>query len=182
MTLDELWELFPVFLVPYDEKWKEYYNEIETEIKAVLSGVKVYRISHIGSTAVKKIQAKNIVDVLVEMDSDIEEAAKLLEKSGSITMSSGEKRISLNKGYTKDGFAKKVYHIHLRCRGDNDELYFRDYLNEHAETAKEYEALKKSLAEKFRRDRDGYTEAKTEFISRMTARAPRAEARNGNKK
>ena len=31
------------------------------------------------------------------------------------------------------GFADKVYHIHLRYAGDNNELYFRDYLNEQAE-------------------------------------------------
>jgi hypothetical protein len=41
----------------------------------------------------------------------------------------GEK-ISLNFGYTKDGFAEKVYHVHLRLVGDDDGLYFRDYLNE----------------------------------------------------
>ena len=41
----------------------------------------------------------------------------------------GEK-ISLNLGYMKDGFAEKVYHVHLRLVGDDDGLYFRDYLNE----------------------------------------------------
>jgi len=46
-------------------------------------------------------------------------------------MSDESRRITLNKGYTKDGFADKVYHVHLRYTGDNDELYFRDYLNEH---------------------------------------------------
>ena len=39
----------------------------------------------------------------------------------------------------------KVYHIHLRYTGDNDELYFRDCLNEHPQVAEEYEALKLEL-------------------------------------
>ena len=41
----------------------------------------------------------------------------------------------INKGYTKDGFTDKVYHINLRYTGENDELYFRDYLNEHTQIA-----------------------------------------------
>ena len=28
MTLAELWELFPIFLVQHDDKWKNYYKEI----------------------------------------------------------------------------------------------------------------------------------------------------------
>ena len=29
MTLEELWELFPIFPVPHNDKWSEYYDEIE---------------------------------------------------------------------------------------------------------------------------------------------------------
>lgn len=29
MTLEELWELFPIFLVAHDDRWNEYFNEIE---------------------------------------------------------------------------------------------------------------------------------------------------------
>jgi GrpB-like predicted nucleotidyltransferase (UPF0157 family) len=64
-----------------------------------------------------------------------------------------------------------VYHIHLRYAGDNDELYFRDYLNEHPAVAKEYEALKLRLWKQFEHNRNAYTEAKTEFITKWTAEA-----------
>lgn len=76
--------------------------------------------------------------------------------------------ISLNKGYTENGFAEKVFHIHLRYIGNNNELYFRDYLNEYPEIAKEYENLKLNLWKKFKHNRDAYTEAKTEFIIKYT--------------
>ena len=33
MTLEELWDLFPVFLVQHDDRWNEYYKEIEATIK-----------------------------------------------------------------------------------------------------------------------------------------------------
>ena len=173
MTLEELWELFPIFLVPYDVKWNEYYAEIEDSIKRLLSDYPVYRISHIGSTAIQGIWAKNIVDVLVEIPQkvDMKEISRILEQNGFIIMSSEANRISLNKGYAKNGFADKVYHIHLRYAGDNAELYFRDYLNEHSEVAKEYETLKLRLWKQYEHNRDAYTDAKTEFIYKWTAEA-----------
>ncbi len=71
--------------------------------------------------------------------SDIKTVADVIERGGFILMSSEPNRVSFNKGYTIDGFADKIYHIHLRYLGDNNELYFRDYLNEYPEVAKEYE-------------------------------------------
>jgi len=97
--------------------------------------------------------------------------AKLLEKNGLVRMSTETERISFNIGYTKEGFADKVYHIHLRYTGDNDELFFRDYLNEHPGVAKEYEALKLKLWKKYEHNRDGYTDAKTDFIHKWTSEA-----------
>lgn len=32
MTLEELWDLFPIFLVQHDDKWNEYYKEIELKL------------------------------------------------------------------------------------------------------------------------------------------------------
>ena len=102
---------------------------------------------------------------------DMKEMAQMLKQNGFIIMTSGEKRISLNKWYTKDGFADKVYHIHLRYAGDNDELYFRDYLNGHPALAKEYEALKLRLLKQYEHNRDAYTDAKTDYISKWTEKA-----------
>lgn len=69
--------------------------------------------------------------VKVATGSDMEKIVLVIEKNGVIRMSSMESRISFNRGYTENGFAEKVYHVHLRYFGDNDELYFRDYLNGH---------------------------------------------------
>ena len=179
MTLEELWDLFPIFLVAHDDRWKDYYNEIEKTLTGLLSDQPVVRISHIGSTTIQGIWAKNIVDVMVEISetADMEKSAHILEQNGFIKMSSEANRISLNKGYTKEGFADKVYHIHLRYAGDNDELYFRDYLNEHPDVAKEYETLKLQLWKQYEHNRDAYTDAKTDFIRKWTTEA-RKEYRN----
>ena len=83
-------------------------------------------------------------------------------------MSEDLNRISMNKGYTDQGFADRVFHLHLRIKGDNDELYFRDYLRENEDIAKEYESLKLSLWRRFEHNRDGYTDAKTDFIKKYS--------------
>ena len=178
MTLEELWELFPIFLVEHDGAWCRQYEAIEVRLTGLLSDCGVVRISHIGSTAVNDIWAKDIVDVMVELASTpgLDKAAERLVHSGFTMMSNGGERISLNLGYTKDGFAEKVYHVHLRYAGDNDELYFRDYLNAHPQVTREYEALKLRLWKEYEHDRDAYTEAKTEFIQAVTAKARREYA------
>ncbi len=173
MSLEELWELFPIVLVAHNDKWDMFYDEIESFLKTELAGYPIERVSHIGSTAISGIWAKDIVDVLIEVSkySDINNTAKAIEKAGFIRMSTETDRISFNRGYTKDGFAEKVYHLHLRYAGDNDELYFRDYLNDHPDIAKEYEQLKVDLWRQYRHNRDAYTEGKTKFVLLHTANA-----------
>lgn len=77
-------------------------------------------------------------------------------------------RCSFNKGYTPKGYGKRVFHLHLRRFNDNDELYFRDYLNEYPMLAREYEAIKLALCRQFRYDRDEYTKGKTLFVHEYT--------------
>lgn len=123
-------------------------------------------VNHIGSTAIPGIQAKPIIDILVEIspNADWQGVRKVMETAGYICMSSSENRMSFNKGYTPQGYAEKVFHVHIHAMGDNDEIAFRNYLNSNPAVAKEYEKLKLSLLPKYRNDRDGYTEAKSEFV------------------
>lgn len=169
MTLEELWELFPIFLTEHKEEWNLWYKEEEQRILQLFPDM-TFRINHIGSTAIAAIWAKPIIDILMEIPEDIsmETIQQRLLSNGYICMSEDEKRISFNRGYTEEGFAEKVYHLHLRYRGDNDELYFRDYLNENPEIAKQYEKLKLSLWKEYEHNRDGYTSAKGAFITQHT--------------
>lgn len=173
MTLEELWALFPIALTPPKERWAEDYREMEARLRVGLSGFRLVRISHIGSTAIRGIWAKDIVDILVEIarSERLMAAARTLEGMGFTPMSASEGRCSLNWGYTEAGFADRVYHVHLRYDGDHDELYFRDYMNEHPACARAYEALKLDLWKRYEHDRDGYTNAKTAFVKAYTAKA-----------
>jgi len=77
-------------------------------------------------------------------------------------------KMTFNKGYTPKGFTEKVYHLHVRYYGDWNELYFRDFLKAHGDVANEYGKLKLGLKELYEHNRDAYTEAKTEFITKYT--------------
>ena len=46
-------------------------------------------------------------------------------------------------------------------------IFFRDYLNEHPEVAKRYEALKIELAEAFPTDERSYTDGKKIFVEKI---------------
>ena len=171
MSLEELWQLFPIFLTKHQDYWKEWYVEEKILLKHNLP--QTDRISHIGSTAISSIWAKPIIDILVEIpkESNLFVYKDLIVHNGYICMSQSESRLSFNKGYTENGFAERVFHLHLRYTGDNSELYFRDYLNEFPDTAKEYEQLKLSLWKEYEHNRDAYTNAKTEFVKKYTEQA-----------
>ena len=176
MTLEELWELFPIILKEHNPEYKEWYLNEKERIKSAVGRNEIMRINHIGSTAVEGLVAKPIVDILLEVDadSDLEKLKLKLENAGWTLMSvekEPELKISFNKGYTPDGFADKVFHLHVRYVGDWDELYFRDYLLNHDEVATKYGELKQRLEKQHKHDRDGYTEAKTEFIKKWTKEA-----------
>ena len=172
MTLEELWELFPIVLEEHNPAWPEWAKDEINNLQSIfLSEFPV--INHIGSTAIPSIISKPVVDILVEVSKDIDwqNVKSKMDTNGYICMSESGKRISFNKGYTLKGYAEKVFHIHFHRIGDNAELLFRNYLLSHPDKAKEYERLKKSLLPRYKNDRAGYTEAKTSFIKSVLALA-----------
>lgn len=176
MSLEELWRLFPIRLTAHQPCWTSWYQQEQDRLLAALAWEDICRISHIGSTAIPGIWAKPIIDILLEAwDSRaMERIGSVLLAAGYLLMSRADSRMSWNRGYTEQGFARQVFHLHLRLEGDHEELYFRDYLTEHPWAARQYEALKLSLWKPFEHDRDGYTRAKEAFVRQWTERAKEA--------
>ncbi|MCI8832925.1 MAG: GrpB family protein [Clostridia bacterium] len=167
MTLNELWDLFPITFVNSDNQFKEVYYEEEQNLKLLL-GNYTKRISHIGSTSIKNIKTKPIIDILIEINFDNKDIVKdVLLNNDYILMSESINKISFNKGYTINGYSEKVFHIHIKKYGDCDELYFRDYLSENQIKAIEYEKLKLELFNKCKSNRDLYTDGKQEFVNEI---------------
>ena len=181
MTLEELWQLFPIILTAHDPAWKNYYEEEKVLLEQSFGNLMV-RIEHIGSTAVEGLIAKPTVDILLEVDPSAPPDAvrRTAERCGYTVMSEKtvrEYRLDLCKGYTPQGFADKVFHLHIRHPGDWDEIVFRDYLRQNPVKAQEYARLKTKLQKRFEHNRDAYTEAKGDFIR---ACVKEARGRKGN--
>ena len=121
MSLVELWELFPIILSPFNPLWGEWFEEEKSFLLKQLACEKVLRISHIGSTAIGGIWAKPIIDILVEIprEASLSQFKEKLLEAGYLCMNETPTRISLNKGYTLQGFAEKVFH--RVCHGAHPE-------------------------------------------------------------
>ncbi len=176
MSNEELWQLFPIIIKEHDSRWAQWYKEEEAHLRRIIGKESIERINHIGSTAVKGLAAKPTVDILLEVrrDADLEKLKSSLEQNGYIFTPQPDTpppQMMFLKGYTSQGFGEKVFHLHVRFPRDWDELYFRDYLRLHADVARDYGCLKHKLKETFEHDRDGYTEAKTDFVQRYSALA-----------
>ena len=99
MSLEELWQLFPIILTEHKPYWSEWYAEEADRLKKVLPVSQVVRISHIGSTAIEGIWAKPIIDILVEItgDSDFQSYKKHLSDAVYLCMAENDQRLSFNK-------------------------------------------------------------------------------------
>lgn len=176
LTLEELWQLFPILLRDHNPQYPQWYREEAAALSRAVDPDAVARMEHIGSTAVPGLLAKPTVDILLELSPgcDIGELQQDLAAAGWMCMNSQTTpalQLDYNKGYTPEGFAERVFHLHIRALGDPDELYFRDYLRANPPVAAAYAELKRGLLQSYEHDRDGYTAAKTTFVREHTAAA-----------
>lgn len=173
MTNEELWALFPIILSEHRAEWTKFYEQEKDTIISALGTKNISRINHIGSTSVPGLIAKPTIDILLEIptDADIPSLTAALISAGYICNTQPNNpapHLMFMKGYTPQGFRGQAVHLHVRFPGNWDELYFRDYLRSHPETAKSYGKLKQNLQLRYEHDRDAYTEAKTDFIQEAT--------------
>jgi GrpB-like predicted nucleotidyltransferase (UPF0157 family) len=166
--------VYPVEIAPYDGDWPKEFSHLAQPIRHVLGPVAV-RIDHIGSTAIPGLAAKPIIDIQVSVaDFEPLDLYRLpLEELGYVFRAENPE---LTKRYFREPPGSPRTHVHVRRAGSWAEqfaLLFRDYLRLHAEEAQRYEQLKLDLADKYRDDRHGYTDAKQPFIWELMGRADR---------
>ena len=155
---------FPIKLVKYKSEWITSYEDEKTNL---LDTLKQYKITlyHIGSTAIPNIYSKDIIDIILEINkiNDFDSIIDILNVEWELRWKE-DNRAFLVKGYGEDGFQTKVYHLHIRRKGDIEEVKFRDVLIKNPKIAKQYERLKLDLELTYKYDREGYTAGKTKFI------------------
>jgi GrpB-like predicted nucleotidyltransferase (UPF0157 family) len=170
-----------VAIAPYDPAWPTWFEQERDHLWSCLPRDLVKRIEHFGSTAVPGLAAKPIIDMLVEV-ADLEETkrriAPLLEAQGYDYFwraSWGDSTPPFYAWFIKrDENGTRTHHIHMvEAHFDHywDRLFFRDYLVQYPDIAREYGELKDRLAGQHQEDRVAYTEGKTQFVLKITAKA-----------
>ena len=168
----------------YDPRWVGRFDEEAARVRKTLdaAGLVVTAVEHFGSTAVPGLAAKPVIDMLVGVGS-LEQAVRVavpaLAALGYAYWydNPNQAQMFFVKGLPPNG--PRTHHIHM-VEPDSvfwERLRFRDYLRAHPQEAEHYARLKRDLAERFRTDREAYTDAKAAYIRDIMQRAVQAAAR-----
>ena len=163
-----------VYLEPHQTEWERSAEETMRTLKSIL-GREAADIQHIGSTSIKTISSKPIIDIAVAVNDfdGILSMREELRQNGVIYRFEESPRQLL---FVMGDFEKdtRSHHIHVVLYGSdewNNYINFRDYLNSNIEAAREYEAVKLRLAEQYPDNRIAYTDGKQEVINKLLEEA-----------
>ena len=163
-----------VVLVPHQPEWERIAAETAAKLRDILKDTAV-DVQHVGSTAIRDICAKPIIDIVVGVTDFQQLLAKnpVLEENGFIFRAQDLPEQYL---YVCGGTDDRTHHIHAVLHGSEpwqNYLNMRDYLNCHSADAKAYAALKIALASQYPDDRVRYTAEKHALIQEILAKAKR---------
>jgi GrpB-like predicted nucleotidyltransferase (UPF0157 family) len=161
----------PIIIVPSDPAWPAMFEAERQIIEARIASFIVGGIEHIGSTAVTGLAAKPVIDIMVGVASlgASRTALPLLAQIGYCYF---PYKPDVMHWCCKPSDELRTHHLHLvpfRSRLWHERLRFRDQLRANPEARTAYAALKHELAERYRDDREAYTEHKTGFIETILA-------------
>lgn len=139
---------------------------------SAIVGDDVLRFEHVGSTAIKGMPAKPVIDILALVDGTDTAVSVVdpLERAGYELRSDDGDRLFFASGAEDN----RTQYLHVTEDGSEyatEMLAFRNHLPDHPDTAAAYADLKRSLAEQFPDDRESYTEQKSEFVERVVEEA-----------
>ncbi|SFS63907.1 GrpB family protein [Marininema halotolerans] len=161
-----------VQVVEDDFKWEGRFQKERDRLQDAF-GSEWIAGHHIGSTAVPRLAAKPILDILIVVR-DIERVDALVEKIEALGYQSwGEYGIPGRRYFNKGG-DRRTHHLHVFAQGHPDikrHLAFRDFLIHHPTEAEQYGELKKELAKRFPTDIGAYMDGKDGLIKELEKKA-----------
>ena len=151
-------------VVPFQENWLVKYAQERAELCRVLAD-DMQAIEHIGSTSVRGMDAKPIIDIAVLLPTLVW-VPKLVDRLASLDYAyQGEYGLSGRHFFIKG--EPRAFHLHLVDDTTNHWrrwIAFRNILRREPELRRRYQQLKYDLAKKYRFQRALYSEGKSAFI------------------
>ena len=153
----------PIEIAEPDASWQAAYLAERRRLASLLPAL---RIDHIGSTAVRGLPSKPVIDMIALVDDLDANVAELVRHAGYHLPARFNENLEHRRFLCYPTLSHRTHHLHLvdELEGVDQCLRFRDRLRGDPLLAAEYAALKRALADRFREDRMGYTKAKTSFI------------------
>ena len=153
-----------VEIVEYDPLWLALFVFEQGRLAPLLDGAAIH---HIGSTAVRGLAAKPVIDMIALVPDIDAPIATLVECAGYQFPSAYNATLSHRRFLCYPAVSLRTHHLHLVDQPDelDRRLQFRDRLRADPALARNYAALKRRLASRFPNDREAYTEAKSRFIA-----------------
>lgn len=157
-----------VTLIPWQESWEDSFQKEKQRITETLGAAGLFaEVYHVGSTSVKGMVSKPVIDILVcpNADAELDEAAGALEDIGYANLGECGRpgRCFLSKGTEPN----ETFYLHL-CHKDNpvakDQLLFQKLERGVPEVFRNYINIKETAAELFPDDRNAYREMKGWYI------------------
>ncbi|OXS53657.1 GrpB-like predicted nucleotidyltransferase (UPF0157 family) [Bacillus sp. V-88] len=166
------WAVESIEVVPPNPDWIEAGRAEVKDLMHRLSPYGVKEVEHVGSTSIRNLPSKPIIDVMAMIPSfdQVEEiSGRLAEDDWHYVPVELDER-PWRRFFIKVEHDRRVAHLHLMMEGEprwEQQRLFRDRLNGNPALRKEYAELKKSLANQFPDDREAYSEGKAAFIERV---------------
>lgn len=150
---------------PYNANWPKMFKQEVTNLKGIY-GNRIVTVHHIGSTSIKGLKAKPIIDLLPVVK-DITEVDKFDDQMKALGYEpKGENGISGRRYFQKGGDVR-THHVHIYQQGDlqiDRHLAFRNYLRVNSTLRNKYGNLKEDLSKQFPYDIASYIQGKEELV------------------
>lgn len=161
-----------VEVTEYNKGWSLMYEKEAIKLRKIFDD-EIIKVHHIGSTSVKGLKAKPVIDIMpvVRNIGRIDEFNTEMINIGYEPK--GEKGLSRRRFFQKGG-DNRTHHVHIFELGNPEierHLAFRDYLRSHPEAVTEYGNLKEELSQHFPYDIEAYISGKERLVSKIEKKA-----------
>lgn len=149
----------------YDyDNWKRMFEEEKCILEGIFGNLAI-SIQHVGSTSVRGLMSKPVVDIALSISKleDVFLVRDRLEKLYTVKENFDRDEILLIKEENEVTYF--LIHV-MECdsRRYKDMISFRNFLRSNYEAMKRYEKFKVDLAFNYYNDRGKYTSGKSDFI------------------
>ncbi|MCM3032926.1 GrpB family protein (plasmid) [Niallia taxi] len=153
-------------------EWEKEFHRVKQDILNS-TPIQEKQIEHIGSTAIKDMVAKPILDLVVGVD-DIENVEKTifqgLKKAGFLKLQVQRPNEIVLAKFTDESYEEKTHFIHLVEYNKDlwkNLIFFRDYLNANQTAREQYKRIKIEFVKEKDGGIDEYTDYKEQFVSEI---------------